>query len=296
MQAQKASLSTGNRAVDAVGTMSISGNVIPQSWYRTITKETGKPYLAAIVILSDIVYWYRPTEERDESTGRVVAMRKKFKSDLLQRSYSQIAEQFGITKRDATNAIVALERLGVIRRVFRKIEVGGMTLSNVLFLALDPDRLAEITFPETPVTEDCGGYHSNRGEGQPKSVTPKTQIGDTYTETSQETSQESSTEREEGADAPEKRKRFVPPSVEEIASYCSEKGYSLTNPTQLWNHYENVNWYIGRRKMRDWKKAVDNWEIREREWHKTPASVPASKQAIVTRDPSENQKWGLFDD
>ena len=63
---------TGNRIVDASAEISITGNITPQAWYKTIVKETGKPHLAAIVILSDIVYWYRPTELRDESTGQIV--------------------------------------------------------------------------------------------------------------------------------------------------------------------------------------------------------------------------------
>ena len=53
-------LTSGNEIVDAMGSINISGNIIPAVWYRTITKENGKPYLLAIVILADIVYWYRP--------------------------------------------------------------------------------------------------------------------------------------------------------------------------------------------------------------------------------------------
>lgn len=55
-------LTSGNEIVDAMGSINISGNIIPAVWYRTITKENGKPYLLAIVILADIVYWYRPSE------------------------------------------------------------------------------------------------------------------------------------------------------------------------------------------------------------------------------------------
>lgn len=54
-------LTSGNEIVDAMGSINISGNIIPAVWYRTITKENGKPYLLAIVILADIVYWYRPS-------------------------------------------------------------------------------------------------------------------------------------------------------------------------------------------------------------------------------------------
>ena len=55
-------LTSGNEIVDAMGSINISGNIIPAIWYKTITKENEKPYLLAIVSLADIVYWYRPSE------------------------------------------------------------------------------------------------------------------------------------------------------------------------------------------------------------------------------------------
>ncbi len=73
--------STGNEIVDENAKLNISGNIIPQVWYRTIIRESGKPNLTAIIILADIVYWYKPTEIRDEGTGQVIGVRKKFKSD-----------------------------------------------------------------------------------------------------------------------------------------------------------------------------------------------------------------------
>lgn len=143
---------TGNATVDKMSRLSITGNVIPPAWFQTIRKTTGKPNLNAIVILSDIVYWYRPVEVREERSGQIIGMKKRFHSDLLQRSYQQIAEQFGITKRDATNAIVELEKLGVVRRVFRTIQSGGQQLPNVLFLDLCVERLEELTYPEERAT------------------------------------------------------------------------------------------------------------------------------------------------
>ena len=92
-------LSSGNPIVDEMAEINISGNIIPQTWYGTILRPNGKPYLLAIVILSDIVYWYRPTEMRDEQSGRLVGWKKKFKADLLQKSYQQYADLFGESKR-----------------------------------------------------------------------------------------------------------------------------------------------------------------------------------------------------
>ncbi len=189
---------TGSPIVDQMSRLQISGNVIPVSWYRTIRKETGKPNLLAIVILADIVYWYRAVEIRDEMTGQLIGLRKKFQSDLLQRSYQQLADQFGITKRDATNAIVELEKLGVVRRIFRTQEINGQMFSNVLFLKLDVDMLERLTYPaqaeeKKPEIKGCcmpGGVSpkSERGVTEIgervslKTGTGVTGIGETYTE------------------------------------------------------------------------------------------------------------------
>lgn len=140
--------STGNAIVDENARLNISGNIIPQAWYQTVVRESGKPNLTAIVILADIVYWYKPAEIRDESTGQVVALKKKFKADLLQRSYQQISEQFGISKKEATNAVIFLEKLGVVKRVFRTITINGLVINNVLYLELIVSRLRGLTYPD----------------------------------------------------------------------------------------------------------------------------------------------------
>lgn len=70
--------SSGNLTVDAMGSIAISGNVIPEEWYKHILKPTtGKPYLLAITILADLVYWHRPTEVRDERDRRSNWMEKE---------------------------------------------------------------------------------------------------------------------------------------------------------------------------------------------------------------------------
>lgn len=165
---------TGNAAVDQISGMEITGNVIPSAWYRTIRKETGKPYLNAIIILSDIVYWYRAIEVRDKESGEILGYRKKFKADILQRSYQQIAEQFGISKRDAANAMVALEKLGVVKRVFRKLKVDRFVIPNVMFLALDVEVLKRLTFPEGEGPGDGDGKEREKGMSEDLEVMEET--------------------------------------------------------------------------------------------------------------------------
>ena len=142
-------LTSGNVIVDAMGAINISGNVIPAIWYRTVTKENGKPYLLAIVILADIVYWYRPSEVRDQGTGQILGWKKKFSEDILRQSYQYYADLFGESKKTVKTAMDKLEKLQVIRREFRTVSYGdGLVCNNVMYVELNPDILYQLTFPE----------------------------------------------------------------------------------------------------------------------------------------------------
>ena len=141
---------TGIPTCDQLREVAFTGNVIPQIWYRVFVKSDlkhPKPHLLAINILADIVYWYRPREIRDEGSGQIIGYQKKFRDDLLQRSYAQIAEQFGCSAGQAKDAIVFLEEMGVVRREFRTLRSNGMVYANVLYLALNVERLKELTYP-----------------------------------------------------------------------------------------------------------------------------------------------------
>ena len=125
-------LTSGNIIVDAMGSINITGNIIPAVWYRTITKENGKPYLLAIVILADIVYWYRPSEVRDQGTGHILGWKKKFSEDILRQSYQYYADLFGESKKTIKTAMDKLEKLQVIRRESSGQSVMEMGLSVIM--------------------------------------------------------------------------------------------------------------------------------------------------------------------
>ena len=139
--------STKNSIVDAVGKLNLTGNIVPESWYYTIVNDKGKTNPLAILILADIVYWYRPTEERNETTLSVSYSNKFHDENYLQRSYEQLMEKFNISKKQARDALIFLEDLGVVKRHFKNIVVAGLSLSNVMFLELVPDVLEKLTFP-----------------------------------------------------------------------------------------------------------------------------------------------------
>lgn len=135
--------------VIAVGRMAFEGHIIPHTWYEHVTYETGggqeKVDLQAIVILSDIVYWYRPRAVLDEETGTLLRWERRFHGDKLQRNYQQISERFGLSKTQAARAVKRLRDLGLVTMEFRTVETAKGPLPNVLFLEPVPERLAEIT-------------------------------------------------------------------------------------------------------------------------------------------------------
>lgn len=153
--------STGHEVVDAVGQMHFEGNIIPHTWYQTLRLKTGKPDMVAMILLSEFVYWYRPTFKRDEQTGQLIGAQKKFHADLLQKSYPDLAEQFGFSAKQIREALIRLEEKGVLERVFRTVKTKKGKIPNVMFIKLHVSPLVKICFPtgkdlfpqkETPIS------------------------------------------------------------------------------------------------------------------------------------------------
>lgn len=59
-----------------------------------------------------------------------------------------------------------------------------------------------------------------------------------------------------------KAKRFIPPTVDEVAAYCQERGNGL-DPETFVDFYASKGWMVGKNPMKDWKAAVRTWERSE---------------------------------
>ena len=55
------------------------------------------------------------------------------------------------------------------------------------------------------------------------------------------------------------RKRFSPPSLDEVALYCAERNNQV-NPEKWYDYYSANGWKVGKNSMKDWKAAVRLWE------------------------------------
>lgn len=69
----------------------------------------------------------------------------------------------------------------------------------------------------------------------------------------------------------ENRKRFIPPTLEQVTSYCSERKNNV-DPQRFIDFYESKGWMVGKNKMKDWQAAVRTWEQRDNEPHKSKAA------------------------
>ena len=56
-------------------------------------------------------------------------------------------------------------------------------------------------------------------------------------------------------------KRFVRPTVEQVAEYIRENDYGIDAESFV-DYYNANGWKVGKQSMKDWKAAVRNWERR----------------------------------
>ena len=121
----------------------ITGNIIPHEWYWKFVDKRGSPDLPVISILSEIVYWYRPTLTKDSESGKTVYS-AKFKGDAWQTSYGHFEQKLKFNHDRIRRSFIKLENLGIIKREFRTVSVMGQNYSNRLFVHISKEFLNNI--------------------------------------------------------------------------------------------------------------------------------------------------------
>ena len=72
-------------------------------------------------------------------------------------------------------------------------------------------------------------------------------------------------------------KAFTPPSAEEVAAYCRERGNDIS-PESFCSFYASKGWRVGNQPMKDWRAAIRHWETRRTHENKQQ-SFPKNKQS-----------------
>lgn len=170
-------------------------------------------------------------------------------------SRAYVAEWCGCTKKTAGTCLVSLTEKGILEKRTR-IENGVTFCDYRSNFWPTPEQFfthpGEKTFPhniEEKIEEKIereGGAFSRNSDRQENIVTSRNLSGGSG-----------------ACAAQEKRKRFSPPTREEVAAYCRERGNGI-NPDRFIAYYESNGWKVGRNPMKDWRAAVRNWEQRDK--------------------------------
>lgn len=84
-----------------------------------------------------------------------------------------------------------------------------------------------------------------------------------------------------------KRTYFKPPTVEEVAAYVKEKGYSV-DAEKFVSFYDSKGWMIGKNKMQKWRAAVATWQRKQSGYSGGRATTPA-QQSLINKNC--NDEW-----
>jgi len=149
---------SGNEVVDKIELLPIHGNVIPHEWFNNITnKDNGKERadLISIVILAEIIYWYRPIVEVSPQ-GNAVRRRPKFHSDKLQKSHGELAHKFGLSKFQVSSAVKRLKEKGLLETETRNVPITTrdgrkIMLGNVLYITPVYEEILKVTGGSDPL-------------------------------------------------------------------------------------------------------------------------------------------------
>lgn len=103
-----------------------AGNLIPHIWYHKILRAGGKPDTVGLTILSELVYFYRTSENGQRE---------------FQIGHAHFRNKFNFTNNQSYEALVRLEQQGLISRDERPVIMYGRKFGNELFITLKVENL-----------------------------------------------------------------------------------------------------------------------------------------------------------
>ena len=140
-----------NEIVQPLGSVYLSGDIVPPEFFNAIRYKSGKPDLLSVLILSDLLYWFRPIRPRSEETGQALAWRQKFKGEALNRDYGYFENKFGATNRQCRDSVARLKNLGLIFVAVIPRPSGGsclafsLNLENILAVLKNSDSRLNVS-------------------------------------------------------------------------------------------------------------------------------------------------------
>lgn len=154
---------------------------------------------------------------------------------------------------------------GELGRLFRALleysasgkvpELNGRESVAFDFMSANIDRDAE------SYKDACNRNRENISKRYER-IRANTTVYETYQEKEEEKEKEELLKKDISNEISKKstrQKKFVPPTVEEVAAYCLERKNKV-DAAYFVDHYTSNGWKVGKQNMKDWKAAVRTWE------------------------------------
>lgn len=161
----------------------------------------------------------------------LLANRHNKDSGLCYPSMTRISEEGGMARRTVMRAVKSLEKKGLltIEKTFGKTHHYRLHTSATVAPVTESHQCQRVTPPVTESHNTCDTVSH-----EPKRTRKKPKEG------------------------------FKPPTVSEVAAYCSERNNGI-NAQKFVDHYEANGWMRGKNKIKCWKACVRTWEGRDAE-------------------------------
>lgn len=145
-----------------------------------------------------------------------------------------------------------------VMRSIKKLEDNGLISTR--------KKLGASTHYTFNMTLQADSNQSQRGTSEPvpeshqsQSGTSPTQSPDQSQRVTKPVPQWDPNHKEPEVTVNKHRTRFTRPDIDEVKSYCLERGNQV-DPERFIDHYTANGWKVGKNSMKDWKAAVRTWE------------------------------------
>ena len=168
------------------------------------------------------------------------------------------------------------EQLGKFLRIYYQMQLTGDTDVDsedpMVDMMLEVVR-EQVTFDVRSYERKCEANKENGEKGgrpakpeepnktQQNPTKPNSRDSDSDTEIDSEIEPEIGIDSERLRSG-ESKKRFRPPTVEEVEAYCFERNNKV-DAERFVDFYASNGWRVGKNPMKDWKAAVRNWERKD---------------------------------
>lgn len=100
----------------------------------------------------------------------------------------------------------------------------------------------------------------------------------------------------DGGDAPQKKKqtKFVPPTEDQVHEFCIEKGYDIDAESFV-AFYDSKGWFVGKNKMKDWKRAVVTWVKRQDKCTTSRPAYQSREDRVRAADEERRRRLAEYD-